>query len=111
MFNKKGFGRDLFVSEGNERIRELGDHSGNSEERIEMFDLNLYNKSNKDMYSRRLSLKSVTGVSFYRKDLKQKETSKKLAFRRIKMIQTIQNHLPLLSEIKSNTTRTSPKRV
>lgn len=70
MFNKKGFGRDLFVSEGNERIRELGNQSGNSEERIDMFDLNLYNKNNKDMYSRRLSLKSVTGVSFYRKDLK-----------------------------------------
>ena len=70
MFNKKGFGRDLFVSEGNERIRELGNQSGNSEERIDMFDLNLYNKSNNDFYARRLSHKSVTGVDFYRKDVK-----------------------------------------
>ena len=57
MFNKKGFGRDLFVTEGNEMIRELGNHSGDSEERVDMFDLNIYsnNKSLSDMYSRRLS--------------------------------------------------------
>lgn len=73
MFNKKGFGRDLFVTEGNEMIRELGNRSNNSDERMgEMFDLNIYNnnKSLSDMYSRRLSQKTVTGVSFYRKDVK-----------------------------------------
>ena len=58
MFNKKGFGRDLFVTEGNEMIRELGNRSGDSEERVgDMFDLNIFsnNKSLSDMYSRRLS--------------------------------------------------------
>ena len=37
MFNKKGFGRDLFVTENNEIIRELGE---NQSEEGSYFELN-----------------------------------------------------------------------
>ena len=69
MFNKQGFGRDLFVSGTNERIRELGE-SVDSKDTMNIFDLNLYNKRSNDIYSRRVSQKSVTGVTFYKRDIK-----------------------------------------
>jgi Asp-tRNA(Asn)/Glu-tRNA(Gln) amidotransferase C subunit len=67
-------------------MRELGDNSPSENSSITKTFDNILNIKTKDIYARRISQKPVTGVNFYRKDVKSKEISKRLAFRRIKMI-------------------------
>jgi hypothetical protein len=95
---KAAFGRDLYVTQHNEIIRELN-QSPRSENQMTF--VNSQFNTSRDYYARRISHKPVTGVHFYKKDVEQKEIQKKLAYRRIKMIQTIQYNLPMLGEIKS----------
>jgi hypothetical protein len=74
MFSSKGFGRDLFVTEQNERIRELGGSRSrspsDSDQHADMFDLQ--RPTYETYYPRKISTKPVTGVKFYQTDVKRK---------------------------------------
>ena len=67
-------------------MRELGDKSlSDNSKRQSVYD-GTFDNGSEEYYKSRISNKPVTGVNFYRKDVKSKEITKRLAFRRIKII-------------------------